>query len=449
MVVESLYTPRTPYHLAIHRGMDQHRFGAIVTHRRFGKTVLSLNHLILSCLENKRREPEPRYAFIQPFQSQVKTTAWSYLDRFTSNIPGAKPMVSELKVTLPNGGWLRLFGADNPQAFRGGYFDGVVLDEYAKMAPYLFSEIIRPTLTDYQGWCYFLDTPKGHNDFHRRCKQAEADPTWFFARHPVSETRIISDEELALARQDMTEDEYQQEFECSFDASIKGAVYSKEIQQLRDRKHFVRVPYDPAYPVDTDWDLGIGDAMAIWFSQSMPTGEVRLIDYYENTGLGLPHFLDVLNKRGYTYGIHWAPHDIEVRELGNGRSRRETAYDLGLNFQITPKVSLDDGIHAARMLLPRCWFDQEKTQHGVECLTNYKWDYNTRIKEFKPLPVHDWASHGADAFRGLAVRHQVPKQKRAEKQAERSVEADIREYMKAGNFGAPIRTGRTSRGGYR
>jgi phage terminase large subunit len=447
--------PRTPYHLEIHRGMDAHRFGTIVTHRRFGKTVLSLNHLILACLENKRRspEPEPRYAFIQPFQGQVKLTAWDYLVRFTSTIPGAIPMVSELKVTLPHGGWVRLFGADNPQAFRGGYFDGVVLDEYAKMAPYLFSEVIRPTLVDYRGWCYFLDTPKGRNDFYRKCEQARTDEDWFYAMHKASETKIVSDDELAAARKDMTPDEYLQEFECSFEASIKGAVFAKELQAIREQGRITRVPFDPALPVDTDWDLGVGDATAIWFSQSLSTGEVRIIDYYENNGVGLPHYLGLLNEKreslGYVYGTHWAPHDIEVKELGTGLSRRETAFNLGLNFQVTPKRAIDDGIHAARMLLPRCYFD-EKAQKGIEALQSYRWDYNTRINEFKPMPVHDWASHAADAFRGLAVRHVTPQQKRLAKQVEKSVEADVREYMKQGNFGAPVasRTRAAGRGGY-
>ena len=432
--------------------MDAHRFGAIVTHRRFGKTVLSLNHLILSCLENKRREPEPRYAFIQPFLGQVKTTAWDYLLRFTANIPGAMPMVSELKVTMPHGGWLRLFGADNPQAFRGGYFDGVVLDEYAKMAPYLYSEIIRPTLTDYQGWCYFLDTPKGRNDFWKRCQQAQADPSWFFALHRVSETKLISDEELRLAHKDMTDDEYAQEFECSFEASIKGAIWAKELQAVREQGRLTRVPYDPSVKVDTDWDLGMGDATAIWFSQSFPTGEVRVIDYYENAGLGLHHYKKVLDDRGYAYGEHHPPHDIRVREM-TGKTRLETAWSLGLNFvppRDGPPIALADGLHAVQMLLPRCWFDTERCAQGVEALQNYQWDFNRARNEFKPIPLHNWASHGADAFRGLANRHHAPMLKQVKAMTERTIEQEIREYMRQGGYGSPVNNRPNShrRGGY-
>jgi len=332
--------------------MDRHRFGTIVTHRRFGKTVLSLMQLVLCALENKRKQPEPRYAFIQPFREQAKTTAWQYLLNYTQEIPGVVPMVSELKLTLPNGAWIRLFGADNPHNFRGGYFDGVVLDEYAKMAPFLFSEIIRPMLTDFGGWCYFLDTPQGQNDFYKRYQQAQADPAWFSAMHKASQTGIISAEELEANRKDMTADEYAQEYECSFEASIKGSIYAAELSVARAGGRICHVPSDPIIPIDTDWDLGVGDATSIWFSQSLRSGEIRVIDYHEASGEGLPYYAQVLKNKGYTYGTHWAPHDIQVREFANGRSRLEAAASLGIRFSVCPNVPLEDGIHAARMLFP-------------------------------------------------------------------------------------------------
>ena len=184
----------------------------------------------------------------------------------------------------------------------------------------------------------------------------------------------------------------------------KGAIFGDDISRAREQGRLCRVPYDPMLPVDTDWDLGSGDATAIWFSQQTRSGEIRLIDYYENSGEGLPHYAQVLRDRGYAYGTHWAPHDIEVKELGSGRSRVETAAALGIRFRVVPKLSLEDGIHAARVLFPRCWFDSEHCEKGIEALQNYRRDYNTRIQEFTDRPVHDWASHGADAFRYLAVR---------------------------------------------
>ncbi len=414
VVIDYAYQPRTEFHIGIHRKMDSHRFGAVVTHRRFGKTVLSLNHLILSCLENKRRKPEPRYGFIQPFLGQVKLTAWQYLLDATDNIPGIEIMVSELKVTLPNHGYVRLFGADNPQAFRGGYFDGVILDEYAKMSPILFPQIIRPQLSDFSGFCYFLDTPNGRNDFYARCEQAKTDAKWFYARHKASETGIISAEELADARKDMTQDEYAQEYECSFEAAVKGAIYASALESARSGGRVCAVPYDPIIPMDTDWDLGVGDSTAIWFSQSLRSGEVRVVDYYEASGEGLPHYAQVLKDKGYTYGTHWAPHDIAVRELGSGRSRLETASTLGIRFNICPNIPLEDGIHAARMLFPRCYFDAGRCKAGLEALQHYRRDYNTRLNEFKATPVHDWAEHGSSAFRYLAVRQQAPREKHAQ-----------------------------------
>jgi hypothetical protein len=391
--------------------MDDKRFGAVVTHRRFGKTVLSLNQLIFRCLENTRRKPEPRYAFIQPFLGQVKTTAWQYLQDFTAYVPGVQTNISDLRVTLPNGGWVRLFGADNPQAFRGGYFDGVVLDEYAKMAHYLFSEIIRPTLTDFLGFCYFLDTPQGKNDFHKRCEQAKVDPAWFYAQHKASQTGIIPASELQAAQKDMTADEYAQEYECSFEASIKGAIFAQELEAARAGGRVSRIPVEPTIPIDTDWDLGVGDSTSIWFSQSLRSGEVRLVDYHEASGEGLPYYAQVLKQKGYTYGTHWAPHDIQVRELASGRSRLEAAASLGIRFSVAPNVPLEDGIHAARMLFPRCWFDADKCKAGLEALQHYRRDYNTRLNEFKPTPVHDWSSHAADSFRYLSVRQKTPVEK--------------------------------------
>jgi len=208
----------------------------------------------------------------------------------------------------------------------------------------------------------------------------------------------------------MTPDEYAQEYECSFEASVKGAVYARELVQAREQGRLTRVPYDPAVLVNTDWDLGFGDLTAIWFSQTLYSGEVRLIDYYEAKGQGIPHFVSVLRSKPYTYGEHWAPHDIQLLEM-SGNSRWQAAASLGLHFQIAQRVEhIEDGIHAARMLLPRCWFDADKCRDGLEALHNYRWKVpNVKDPTGRPLPVHDWASHGADAFRGLAFRHYTPK----------------------------------------
>jgi hypothetical protein len=276
------------------------------------------------------------------------------------------------------------------------------------MPPRIYTEVLRPALSDRQGWALFLGTPAGKNQFYDVVQQAQREPGWYFAQFKASETGIIPAQELEDARKQMTADEYAQEYECSFEASIKGAVYAAELAGARAGNRVCVVPYDPVLPVDTDWDLGVGDATAIWFSQSLGSGELRLIDYYEASGEGLPHYAQVLKAKGYVYGTHTAPHDIQVRELASGRSRLEVAARLGIKFSVAPHVPLQDGVHAVRMLLPRCYFDAERCRAGLEALQHYRWDYNSRLNEFKSVPVHDWASHGADAFRYLAVRQRPP-----------------------------------------
>lgn len=413
-VITIPYLPR-PLQMDVHRAMDTHRFGALVCHRRFGKTVLAINQLLkgaLSC-----RKPRPRFGYIAPTYRQGKAVCWDYLQFYSRAIPGASANQSELRVDFPNGGQVRIYGGDNPDSLRGLYFDGVVLDEYGLHPAKVYTEVIAPALSDRGGWALFIGTPNGKNQFYdivQRAKHmaAKGDPDWHYASHKASETGYVSAKELEAAKAVMTADEYEQEYECSFEASVKGAIYAKEIGAAHAEGRVTVVPHDAALAVDTSWDLGVGDSTAIWFSQSLKSGEVRLIDYYEASGEGLPHYASILRQKAYNYGRHWAPHDIQVRELGSGRSRLETAKALGINFEVVPDIGLEDGIHAARVLLPRCWFDREKCKAGIEALQHYRRDYNMRLNEFRPTPVHDWAEHGASAFRYLAVKQSPAKDKR-------------------------------------
>lgn len=422
-VITIPYHPR-PLQLKLHEAARSARFGVIVCHRRFGKTVWAVNHLIKGALTCKLQRP--RFGYIAPTYTHGKATAFDYMQHYSDPIPARRINQSELRIDYPNEGQVRIYGGDNPDSLRGLYFDGVVLDEYGLHVAKTFSEVIGPTLLDRGGSAWFLGTPNGKNQFYdiaqtAKAKMGEGNPDWFFAEFRASDTGLIPSAELERARQNMTPDEYAQEFECSFEASVKGAIYARELEQARADGRVASVPYDPALPVDTDWDLGIGDAMAIWFSQSTRSGEVRLIDYVEGSGEGFPFYASLLSAKGYTYGKHWAPHDIGVRELGSGRSRRETALSLGIKFELVPRIhhaaagEVEEGIHAARMLFPRCWFDAIKCAKGIEALMHYRRDYNQSLDEFKATPVHDWASHGADAFRGLAVRHRTPEIQREAK----------------------------------
>lgn len=393
------YQPR-PLQLQIHDRLNASRFGVVVCHRRFGKTVMAINHLIMGAAQCQL--DRPRFGYVAPTLKQAKSVAWDYLKHYTDPIPGVSYNETELRADLPNGARVRLFGADNPDSLRGIYLDGVVLDEYGMMQGRTWSEVIRPLLTDRQGWALFIGTPNGKNAFWDIRNLAQSSPGWYLATFKASDTQVLPQGELEDAARAMTEDEYAQEFECSFEASVRGAVYAKEIAQARADGRVGRCPYDPILPVNTAWDLGVGDATAIWFAQ-LHGSEVRVIDYHEASGEGLHYYANVLDKRGYKYGRHIAPPDIEVRELGSGRSRKEIAAELGIRFDVVKNLKLEDGINATRMFLPRCWFDADKCAPGVEALQNYRWDFNQRLDEFKPTPVHDWASHGADAFRYLAL----------------------------------------------
>lgn len=439
------YTPR-PLQKVLHGALDAHDRAVIVCHRRFGKTVLVVNHLQKRALLCQK--PRPRFAYIAPTYKQGKAIAWDYMKHYADPVPDHGVNESELRIDFPNDGQVRIYGADNPDSLRGLYFDGVVLDEFGLMPPNTWSEVVQATLIDRQGWAVFIGTPNGKNEFYGKALEAQRSPGWYFARYKASETGILADSELVKARSGMTSDEYAQEFECSFEASVKGAIYARELQAARESGRITAVPFDPRLPVDTDWDLGIGDATAIWFSQSSPGGEVRLIGYYENSGVGLHHYAGVLRERatafGYAYGDHWAPHDIEVKELGTGTSRLETARQLGIHFRIVPKMTIEDGLNAARMLFPRCWFNAQSCEQGLEALSAYRWHYNRELKEFIGRPEHDHNSHAADAFRGLSVRHYTPKYQFKANEMRKDHDSADRLYSK----GRYARQGNGRRGGW-
>ena len=377
------------------------RFAIIVAHRRFGKTVAAINDLIRSCFEIDR--PNVRVAYIAPYLSQAKAVAWDYALEFTRDIPEIKVNHSELRIDFLNGARFRLFGADNYNALRGLYFDAVVADEMADFPASAWSNVIRPALADRRGSATFISTPKGKNEFWKLWDEAQDDPNWFTAMLKASDTSILDQEELDEARRTMGDDRYEQEFECSFEAAIQGAYYAKEMKEATEDGRITRVPYDRAASVITAWDLGIGDSTAIWFAQFVGQ-EIRIIDYYENSGVGLDHYAKVLLDKEYQYEQHILPHDVKVKELGTGKSRLETLDALGIrNIEIAPKLAVEDGIQAARSLIPRCWFDESKCTRGIEALRQYRRDYDERLKTWRGRPLHDWTSHGADAFRYLAV----------------------------------------------
>ncbi len=418
--VDTGYRPR-PLQAQLHRAMK--RFNVLVCHRRFGKTVLCVNHLIDSAL--RCRHERPRFAYIAPYYGQAKKVAWDYLQSYTATIPAAKPRLSNpVLIELPGDRQIQVFGADNPDSLRGPYLDGVVLDEAAYMAPRVWSSIIRPQLVDRRGWAIFIGTPAGRNAFCFLYENAawgfpdedgtrapEAD--WYGIKYPVSKTGVIDPEELADARRDMTPEEYDQEFECSFEAAIPGSIYGALMRGAIEDGRITRVPHDPALEVETWWDLGHSDATAIWWVQRAGT-ELHIIDYYESHNEPLEHYARVLRDkqseardegRDWVYGRHIWPHDGGYKRLeSGGRSLAAMMSDLGFAASVQGRHDRWAGINRVRQTIPLCWFDEQRCSEGLDALRAYRKEEDDKRgspwrRYFREKPHHDWSSHGCDAFR--------------------------------------------------
>jgi phage terminase large subunit len=391
------YAPRDQQ-AQIHDLIDSKRFTVVVAHRRMGKTVSAINHIIMDAVLNQKEAP--RYAYIAPTYGQAKRVAWDYLVKYSTPLGGTQN-ISELRVDFW-GRRIQLYGSDNPEALRGQYFDGVILDEIGDQNPKIWTDIIRPALADRLGWCLFIGTPKGHNHFKDLRDRAETEDGWGLLEFKASQTGVIAQTELDAAKSEMGEDKYLQEFECSFNAAVEGSYYGQILNDLETKNHIQEIPRDDLCRTITAWDLGMGDSTAIWVAQ-IAGSEIRLVDYYENNGVGLDKYVSWLRDNNWASAEHILPHDVQVRELGSGKSRLEVLQEAGLNVRIASRMSVDDGIQAVRRLLPRCWFNVPAVKQGLDCLRNYRREYDEKRKVFYDRPLHDWSSHGSDAFRYLAI----------------------------------------------
>lgn len=410
--IEIDYEPRA-LQQDLHDLMGAHRFGVTVAHRRFGKTWCMLQEL------NKRAvitdKTNYRAGYIAPTYAQAKSIAWTIIKDIVAVVPGIIVNESELRVDYPNGSRIRLHGGDKPESLRGLYFDDVVFDEFDDMKPELWTQIIRPAISDRKGNAYFIGTfAYTDGPLGQIYDYANTQRDWYNRVYKASETHHVDPLELADAAKIMDPEEYAREFECARSAAVKGSIYGKYMDELDAKGLITTVPYNPSLGVTTAWDLGMGDSMAIWFAQ-VAGREVQLIDYHEDSGEGLDEYARVLDAKGYKYREHIAPHDIKVREIGatGGRSRYESAQALGINFRILPRVSqtlrseVDEHIAVARMLLPRCVFDAVNCKAGVDALRSYRRVLNQKTNEYGSTPLHDWSSHGANAFEYLAMGIQV------------------------------------------
>lgn len=410
-VVNHRYKPFVPFERFHARTK---RFALMVCSRRAGKTVAVVNDMVARAMATHKHSKRPFYGYIAPTFNQAKGVAWQYLLEAVADIPGVKVMESIPSVRLPNGATIRIFGADNPDALRGLYFDGVVLDEYGDMKETMWKLVIRPALSDRKGWVVFIGTPKGKNAFWDMRQRAAVSEShrWFYMELKSSDIvrngsattgwGVLTQDELDDARIDMDSDEFAQEYECSFEAANKGSFYGKQMQQLALRRPcpFRQVPLDMSEKVSISLDIGKRDATAIWFWQVI-NGEVRFIDYWEETGWDAEEVVEMLGNKPYSYETMWLPHDALHQTFASRKSPLDTFRSFGAPARIVPKLEKRDGIDAVRKTLRtyELAFDSERCERGLESLRNYarKWDNDRKVMSTDA--IHDEWSHGADAFR--------------------------------------------------
>lgn len=404
------YKPRKHF-LPLHISPKRWKF--VVAHRRAGKSVAAINEMIKKALENTRKDPPPRYGYVGPSFDQTKDLIWGYLKHFAGAIPGVEFREGDLMCILPNGATIRLYGgAAAYERMRGLYFDGIMLDEYTLLNPAVFSTVVRPCLADYRGWAIISGTSNGDDHFAELRNKNINNPAWEIFSIPVTETDALHPDEVQEMTADMSPEEYAREMLCSFDAPVEGSYYGDILNELegietatttvmpyksRSGPQITTVPYQPQLPVHTMWDLGIDDATAVWFFQVVGQS-LHFIRYKEYVGKGLPDIWGDILSMGYkVMGDLITPHDVKARELGTGKSRFEVFTTLkGDVPQVAPLHRVEDGIEAARGLLRISYFDKDECAQGLSALKNYH-----RSKAGKP--VHNWASHGADAYRTGAM----------------------------------------------
>lgn len=390
------------------------RWIVLVFHRRAGKTVATLNHLQRDAL----RIPNSRFAYIAPFYKQAKNIAWDLIKFYATPIPGVQFNSSELSVIYPNGSKLTLYGADNPDSLRGIALWGVAFDEYSQQPSNIFTEIISKSLADHYGYAIWIGTPKGKNELHRLYQHGQKDDDWLSLLMTIDDTlknesgetvenlrKALEDDRKLVAQGLMTDDEFQQEWYCSFEAAIKGAYYAQQIADARKQGRIKLVPYDPALKVHIVSDLGVGQAFATGFYQKSG-GELRKIDFWEGSNKdGIPQAIKAFQNKPYIYGKWFVPHDAEATSIDTGKTRVQTAKELWPNIEIVvlPKLSVDDGIAKARLMFPHLWINEQLCQTWLDYISQYRQEWDDVKGMFREKPLHDFTSHAADETRYAAI----------------------------------------------
>lgn len=379
-------------------------------HRRSGKDSLLLNRTAVAA-----HERVATYWYMLPLANQARKAIWTAVNAHTGKrlIDQAFPHAireavndQEMFIRFKCGSSWQLVGSDNFDSLVGSPPAGVAFSEYALSNPRSWA-ILRPILMENNGWAVFNSTPRGRNHFKNLLDLAQTEPGWFGEVLPATQTGVFTQEQLDQELREYIKELgpedgeaiFRQEYLCSFDSANVGSYYGKLIEQAEQAGRVGNVPWEPQIPVNTWWDLGIDDSTAIWFVQYLGR-EIRIIDYYEASGAGLDHYAKVLKEKPYVYGKHVLPHDVEVTELGTGKSRYAMLASLGVRPMTVCKMhAVEDGINAVRSNLHRCYFDKTKCERGIEALRQYRREWDDKLKAFKQRPLHDWSSHASDSFR--------------------------------------------------
>jgi phage terminase large subunit len=391
----------------------------LLWHRRSGKDELSLRWMF----EAAKKRPG-NYWYLLPVQLQARKAIWHAIDphkgkrRIDLAFPESersKTLDNEMLIQFKNRSTVQILGSDNFNALVGSPPVGIVLSEWALSDPQAWS-YLAPALEENKGWAIFNGTPRGPNHAKTLYEYADANPVWFCERLTADQTGVFTKDQLDKIRLESIglygEDHgaaiFEQEYMCSFEAAVFGTYYGGEMAAAERQGRITDVPYDQSVRVTTAWDLGIGDSTAIWFAQICGK-EVHVIDYYQASGQALSHYAKVIADKNYRYAEHILPHDVMARELGTGTTRLDVLEKLGLRsgfhgaIEICPAQQDEEGINAARMLLPRCWFDAKKCRKGIEALKLYRCEWDESLRTFKRKALHDWTSHASDAFAYLAL----------------------------------------------
>lgn len=386
-----------------------------VWHRRAGKDDVAL-HWTARAAHVRRGV----YWHMLPQANQARKAVWDAINPHTGQkriddvfpqVLRSNTRVQDMTIELKCGSLWQLVGSDNYNSLVGTPPVGIVFSEWALADPAAWA-YLSPILEENGGWAMFITTPRGKNHAYRMFKMAQQSPSWFSQVLSISDTDIITQERYEEIKRERCaefgdvfgEALCEQEYLCSFEAAVLGAYYSKEMATAERAGRICEVPHDPDLPVHTAWDIGVDDSTSIWLFQVL-AGGLNVIGYYENSGLGADHYCDWLETHDYTWGHDLLPHDVRVREWGvpGARTRFETLQRLKRRPRTVPMSPLSDGINAARRTLPSCRFDAKGCERGLDALRNYHTDYDEETRVLGKLPVHDWSSHGADAYRTLAM----------------------------------------------